>query len=82
MIIEGGESQSLLREKALLGGRVAILYALSGYALFLPFASLCMAAFLLERPQSYMFASTPLILLIAATVFASRVETARLVLLQ
>ena len=75
MIIEGGESQSLLREKALLGGRVAILYALSGYALFLPFASLCMAAFLLERPQSYMFASTPLILLIAATVFASRLKT-------
>ncbi len=76
MTVESGESVS--REKALLGGRVAILFALSRYSLFFPFAALSMAASLLQGKIVFAYAATPIVLLIAATVasgwFKSRYE--------
>ena len=74
MITEGAENQTLSREKALLGGRVSILRALSHYTLFLPFASLCVAVSILERPASASLAILPLILLLGAAVFSSRLQ--------
>jgi signal transduction histidine kinase/HPt (histidine-containing phosphotransfer) domain-containing protein len=73
--IEGGEKHPLSKQKALLSGRVAILYALSRYSLFLPFASLGMAACLLERPEIFALATAPLFLLIGAAICAHRLKT-------
>jgi signal transduction histidine kinase/HPt (histidine-containing phosphotransfer) domain-containing protein len=72
--IEGGENHPLSKQDALLSGRVAILYALSRYSLFLPFASLCMAACLMERPKSVALAIAPLFLLVGAALCAHRLR--------
>jgi len=74
VITEGAENQTLSREKTLLSGRIAILHALSRYTLFLPFASLCLAVSVLERPASFSIAVVPLILLLGATFFSGRLK--------
>jgi signal transduction histidine kinase/HPt (histidine-containing phosphotransfer) domain-containing protein len=74
VVIEGRATQDRSKDEALLDSRVSILYALSSYSLFLPFASICMAASLLERPESIAWATLPLILLIAAAVAGHRLQ--------
>jgi signal transduction histidine kinase/HPt (histidine-containing phosphotransfer) domain-containing protein len=61
------------RHKALLGGRVAIVYALTNYSLFLPFAALCMASALLQQ-NAAPYMTLPFLLLIGATVGGYRLK--------
>ena len=74
MAIEGGTTDARSKENALLDSRVAILYALNSYSLFLPFSSICMAVSLLERPKAMAWAAGPVILLIAAAVCGRRLK--------
>ena len=74
MIVEPGANQFISRDQASLRDRVAILYALSDHYLFLPFATLCMAASLVGPHAALSYASIPLILLIAITVMAGRLK--------
>ena len=76
MNFEAAANQDNSRDKALLRGRVAILYGLSHHHLFLPFAALCTTASLLEPNAVLSAAVTPLVLLIAATIASSRLKTA------
>lgn len=76
MVIEAGAIQFHSRDKALLGGKVAVLYALSQHYLFLPFAALCMAASLLQPNAFLPYSAAPLILLIAANIASSRLKAA------
>jgi signal transduction histidine kinase len=73
--MEESATQAPSKDAALLDSRVEILYALSSYSLFLPFASICMAVSLLERPNAIALAAAPLILLIAAAVCTQRLKT-------
>ena len=76
VIIEGGANQSLSREKALLGGRVAILYALSRYCAFSSIRRALHGRILAGAASiSSAYAATPLILLIAAAIFSGRLKT-------
>lgn len=75
MTIEGGESQSLSKEKTLANGRVGILYAMSHYWLSLPFALLCAIASSMERPQSMAFAVAPLFLLAGTAIYSYRLKS-------
>jgi signal transduction histidine kinase/HPt (histidine-containing phosphotransfer) domain-containing protein len=59
---------------ALLAGRVAVLYALSQYYLFLPFAALCMAATIAHRPNGLWLTAAPFVLQIVATVAGNRLK--------
>ncbi|HEY4264676.1 MAG TPA: ATP-binding protein [Micropepsaceae bacterium] len=74
MIIEGGENHPLSKQNALLSGRIAIVYALSRYSFFLPFAALCMAACLMEQPGFFVLAIAPLFLLIGAALCSHRLK--------
>ena len=59
---------------ALLAGRVAVLYALSQYYLFLPFAALCMAATIAHRPNGLWLTAAPFVLQLFATVAGNRLK--------
>jgi len=74
--IEAGANPDFSRDKALLRGRVDILYSSGNYYLFFPFAVLCMAASLVEPGAVLAYAATPLILLIAAFVASNRLKAA------
>ena len=70
------EAGSDAERLALLNGRVAVLYALSQYYLFLPFAALCMAATVAHRPSQLWLTAAPFVLQIAATVVGTRLKEA------
>ena len=71
-----GENPSLSREDALLSGRVAVLYTLSHYYLFLPFVALCMTAALLQTNANLVYMALPIPLQIAAALCGNRLKTA------
>ena len=62
------------REQALLNGRVSIVFALSQYYLFLPFAALCMAAVLAQSRIALSYVATPFVLHTFATIYGSRLK--------
>lgn len=70
------ETGSLAERNTLLSGRVAVLYALSQYYLFLPFAALCMAATIAHRPSGLWLTAAPFVLQIVATVAGNRLKQA------
>ena len=63
------------RERALLSGRVAILFSLGRHYLFLPFAALCIVAVLLLENAALPFVTAPLIFEMVATVVLNRLKT-------
>src|SRR5882672_3869786 len=71
-----GEHPTLTREDALLCGRVAVLYTLGHYYLFLPFAALCMTAALLQMNASLAYMALPILLQIVAALWGKRLKTA------
>src|SRR5262249_11123999 len=62
------------RERALLSGRVAILFSLGRHYLFLPFAALCIVAVLLLQDAALPFVTAPLIFEMVATVVCNRLK--------
>ncbi len=66
--------ESATESTALLAGRVAVLYALSQYYLFLPFAALCMAATIVHHPGQLWLTAAPFLLQIVATVAGNRLK--------
>ena len=74
--VTSGANPAEAREKTLLQGKVAIVYALSHYYLFLPFAALCMVAALLQRNIPLVLAALPFLLQIVATIAGNRLKEA------
>ncbi len=70
-IARGAESAAE-EARAVLAGRVEILYRLGRHYLFLPFAALCLAGVLYKNQLPIWIAAAPLILQIAATVATGR----------
>ena len=68
------EPGSAAEEQALLAGRTAVLYSLSQYYLFLPFAALCMAATVMNSQQPLWLTAAPFVLQIAATIYGTRLK--------
>lgn len=68
------EPGSAAEEQALLAGRTAVLYSLSQYYLFLPFAALCMAATIMNSDQPLWLTAAPFVLQIAATIYGTRLK--------
>jgi signal transduction histidine kinase/HPt (histidine-containing phosphotransfer) domain-containing protein len=62
------------RQKALLEGRLAVVYALSRYYLFVPFAALCMAAAPMRETIPSFLSAVPFLLLILTTLAGSRLK--------
>ncbi|MGQ0741184.1 MAG: sensor histidine kinase [Alphaproteobacteria bacterium] len=65
---------SAAEERALLNGRASVLFALSQYYLFLPFAALCMAATIAHRPGGLWLTTAPFVLQIVATIYGNRLK--------
>src|SRR5689334_9379507 len=63
------------RKRALLGGRVAIVFSLGRHYLFLPFAALCIVAVLLLENAALPFITAPLIFEMVATVVLNRLKS-------
>lgn len=76
MKTEVAEVRSRSEERALLDGRVAVLYASSQYFLALPFAAQCMAAVIAHDPVVLWLAVTPFVLQIGTTVVGNRLKAA------
>jgi signal transduction histidine kinase/HPt (histidine-containing phosphotransfer) domain-containing protein len=60
------------REKVLLNGRLAVVYWLSRYYLFVPFAVLCMAAATMRQSGAGFWSAVPFLLLVVAMVVGNR----------
>ncbi|MBU6445248.1 MAG: hypothetical protein KGR48_15180 [Alphaproteobacteria bacterium] len=67
-----GEGAEVVRARALIGGRIDILFRLGRHYLFLPFAALCVAATLMGGKTAIWIVTAPLILQIVLTVAAER----------
>jgi hypothetical protein len=67
---------SAAEQRALLSGRVAVLYASSQYFLALPFAAQCMAAVIAHEPVILWLAVAPFVLQIATTIIGNRLKAA------
>ena len=69
-------SGSAAEQRALLNGRVAVLYASSQYFLALPFAAQCMAAVIAHAPAILWLSVMPFVLQIASTIVGNRLKAA------
>lgn len=63
-------------QRALLNGRVAVLYASSQYFLALPFAAQCMAAVIAHAPVHLWLSLMPFVFQIATTITGNRLKAA------
>ena len=70
------DAGSAAEQRALLSGRVAVLYASSQYFLALPFAAQCMAAVIAHEPVLLWLSLTPFVLQIGTTVIGNRLKAA------
>ncbi len=68
----GAGSSEQVRDKALLNGRLAVVYSLSRYYLFVPFAVLCMAAAPMRQNIALLWSAVPFLLLVLAMVCGNR----------
>ncbi len=70
------DTGSAAEQRALLSGRVAVLYASSQYFLALPFAAQCMAAVIAHAPVLLWLSLMPFVFQIGSTIIGNRLKAA------